>query len=175
MENIRFSRKLDTYTKKQYNDFGWVRANNILTYRQWADFNHKFEAKTEEVRRRRTKNGEYMIAVSDMEGERFGIDNAIVFAKGTPLHPVVTKIIEINLEYETLIEDIREFIYENEGIIDEDYGDGILKIYNAKDYARSSQSGGSGQNGRDDRLLQNGRGDTRSDSDDGDDGNKGGT
>ena len=116
-----------------------------------------------------------MIAVNDMKDKKFGVDNVIVFAKGTPLHPVVTKIIEINLEYETLIEDIREFIYENEGIIDEDYGDGVLKIYNAKDFARSSQSGGSGQNGRDDRSLQNGRGDTRSDSDDGDDGNKGGT
>ena len=48
-----------------------------------------------------------MIAVNDMNDKKFGVDNVIVFAKGTPLHPVVTKIIEINLEYETLIEDIR--------------------------------------------------------------------
>lgn len=175
MENIRFSRKLDTYTKKQYNDFGWVRANNILTYRQWSDFNHKFENMTEEVKRRQTKNGEYMIAVNDMKDKKFGVDNVIVFAKGTPLHPVVTKIIEINLEYETLIEAIREFIYEHEGNIDKGVFDGMLQIYNSKDFAHSTQQSGRGQAIEIDSPLRNGRRGTRSDSDDGDDGNKGGT
>ena len=42
------------------------------------------------------------------------------------MHPVVTKIIEINLEYETIIEAIREVIYEHEGKIDK--GDGYKFI-----------------------------------------------
>ena len=176
MENVRFSRRsnsVDMYTQEQYNDFGWVRANEVLTYRQWSDFNHKFENMTEEVKRRQTKNGEYMIAVNDMAGEEFGVDNVIVFAKGTPLHPVVTKIIKINLGNETEIEIAREIVYESEGIIEESYWDGLFDVYNEKDFLHGSQSGGGGQNGGADRPLQNGRGDTRSDSDDGDDGNKG--
>ena len=176
MENVRFSRRsnsVDMYTQEQYNDFGWVRANEVLTYRQWSDFNHKFENMTEEVKRRQTKNGEYMIAVNDMKDKKFGVDNVIVFAKGTPLHPVVTKIIEINLEYETLIEAIREFIYEHEGNIDKGVFDGMLQIYNSKDFAHSTQQSGRGQAIEIDSPLRNGRRGTRSDSDDGDDGNKG--
>ena len=176
MENVRFSRRsnsVDMYTQEQYNDFGWVRANEVLTYRQWSDFNHKFENKTEEVKRRQTKNGEYMIAVNDMKDKKFGVDNVIVFAKGTPLHPVVTKIIEINLEYETLIEAIREVIYEHEGNIDKGVFDGVLQIYNSKDFAYSTQQSGRGQAIEIDSPLRNGRRGTRSDSDDGDDGNKG--
>ena len=61
IDDVSFSRKrnlIDMYTETQYNDFGWVRANELVTYRQWADFDHKFENKTEEIKRRRTKNGE---------------------------------------------------------------------------------------------------------------------
>ena len=109
-----------------------------------------------------------MIAVNDMNDKKFGVDNVIVFAKGTPLHPVVTKIIEINLEYETLIEDIRELIYEHEGNIDKGVFDGMLQVYNSKDFAYSTQQSGRRKTIGVDSPLRNGRRGTRSDSGDGD-------
>ena len=93
IDDVSFSRKrnsIDMYTETQYNNFGWARANEVVTYRQWADFDHKFENMTEEVKRNQTRDGEYMIAVNDMKDKKFGVDNVIVFAKGTPLHPMVT-------------------------------------------------------------------------------------
>ena len=194
MENVRFSRRsnsVDMYTQEQYNDFGWARANEVLTYRQWSDFNHKFENMTEEVKRNQTRDGEYMIAVNDMEGKKFGVDNVIIFAKGTSLHPVVTRIIKINLHNESDIELVRGDIYEWEkrgSAFASDayarvYGEEILDITYAKDYRYyreySGEMGASG--GREEgggtagnnRTQRNGRGDTRGDSDDGNKGDKG--
>ena len=32
---------IDKYTEKQYNDFGWVRVNGVLSYRENGDFRAK--------------------------------------------------------------------------------------------------------------------------------------
>jgi hypothetical protein len=52
-------KSVDNLTEEQYNNFGWVRANDVLN------------------------SGEYMIAVSDIgDTLNYGIDNIIVYAKG---------------------------------------------------------------------------------------------
>lgn len=186
IDDVSFSRKrnlIDMYTETQYNDFGWVRANELVTYRQWADFDHKFENMTEEVKRNQTRDGEYMIAVNDMKDKKFGVDNVIIFAKGTPLHPVVTKIIKINLENETEIEFIREVIYEGKfddtenAVFESVYGEGYFEEYHLRDvddyqtYKRKRGASNGGEEGDgtagNNRTLQDGRRDTLSDSNDG--------
>ena len=102
------------YTESQYNNFGWVRANDVLTYTQWGDFNSKFKTPTEFIKNHKTINGEMIIPVNNMVGESFGVDNVLIFAKGTYQNPKITKIIKIELKYETSIDYVRRFIYDNE-------------------------------------------------------------
>lgn len=68
--DIRYSLSaVDDYTEKQYNDYGWVRVNDVLSDREYADFNRKMNNLSAEIRRGKTASGEYIIPVNDMKGE----------------------------------------------------------------------------------------------------------
>ena len=153
----RFSlKKIDSYTEKQYNDYGWVRANDVLSNREYSDFNSKLNNLTAEIRRNKTAAGEYIIPVNDMHSDRFGINNVLVFAKGTYQNPKITRIIRIKLDNETDIDLVRSKIYESKGIIGDSYWDGILEIYNAETFQRREQREGSRAGGGTDSQVQNG-------------------
>ncbi|MFR5061594.1 MAG: LPD38 domain-containing protein [Christensenellales bacterium] len=153
----RFSlKKIDSYTEKQYNDYGWVRANDVLSNREYSDFNSKLNNLTAEIRRNKTAAGEYIIPVNDMHSDRFGINNVLVFAKGTYQNPKITRIIRIKLDNETDIDLVRSKIYESKGIISDSYWDGILEIYNAETFQRREQREGSRAGGGTDSQVQNG-------------------
>ena len=153
----RFSlKKIDSYTEKQYNDYGWVVVNDVLSNREYSDFNSKLNNLTAEIRRNKTAAGEYIIPVNDMHSDRFGINNVLVFAKGTYQNPKITRIIRIKLDNETDIDLVRSKIYESKGIIGDSYWDGILEIYNAETFQRREQREGSRAGGGTDSQVQNG-------------------
>ena len=176
---------VDDYTEKQYNDYGWVRVNDVLSDREYADFNRKMNNLSAEIRRGKTASGEYIIPVNDMKGERFGVDNVLVFAKGTYQNPKITKVIRIDFEdkiynNETNLTILREYIYEQErqdneyaSIIEDVYPQAIISRYtkeNIPSYQESKiewrrRGSGSESGGIDgfDREIQDGRGDSRSD------------
>ena len=184
--DIRYSLSaVDDYTEKQYNDYGWVRVNDVLSDREYADFNRKINNLSAEIRRGKTASGEYIIPVNDMKGERFGVDNVLVFAKGTYQNPKITKVIRIDFEdkiynNETNLTILREYIYEQErqdneyaSIIEDVYPQAIISRYtkeNIPSYQESKiewrrRGSGSESGGIDgfDREIQDGRGDSRSD------------
>ena len=184
--DIRYSLSaVDDYTEKQYNDYGWVRVNDVLSDREYADFNRKMNNLSAEIRRGKTASGEYIIPVNDMKGERFGIDSVLVFAKGTYQNPKITKVIRIDFEdktynNETNLTILREYIYEQErqdneyaSIIEDVYPQAIISRYtkeNIPSYQESKiewrrRGSGSESGGIDgfDREIQDGRGDSRSD------------
>ena len=184
--DIRYSLSaIDDYTEKQYNDYGWVRVNDVLSDREYADFNRKMNNLSAEIRRGKTASGEYIIPVNDMKGERFGVDNVLVFAKGTYQNPKVTRVIRIDFEdktynNETNLTILREYIYEQErqdneyaSIIEDVYPQAIISRYtkeNIPSYQESKiewrrRSSGNESGGIDgtDREVQDGRGDSRSD------------
>lgn len=184
--DIRYSLSaVDDYTEKQYNDYGWVRVNDVLSDREYADFNRKMNNLSAEIRRGKTASGEYIIPVNDMKGERFGVDNVLVFAKGTYQNPKITKVIRIDFEdkiynNETNLTILREYIYEQErqdneyaSIIEDVYPQAIISRYtkeNIPSYQESKiewrrRGSGSESGGIDgfDREIQDGRGDSRSD------------
>jgi len=67
--------------------------------------------------------------------------------------------IDVNAQNnETEIEIVRGFIYESKGIVDENYFDWLLKVYNAEDFQYGAQRTGSRKDSGTDRYLQNGRG-----------------
>ena len=151
----------ETYTKAQYNNFGWVRANEVVSKGYWNNFTRNFaEAINNKNFDRISDIGEYMIEVYDESlSESQQIIDHIVFAKGNLRNPKITRIIQINLQNETKLSDEREFVYalEREGLRTE--ADDILKIYTSAN-ARSASSWNefSGSNAQDLNKLGTERG-----------------
>lgn len=183
--DIRYSiSAVDDYTEKQYNDYGWVRVNDVLSVNEYTDFNNKLNNLTAEIRRNRTKDGEYIIAVNDLQGDRFGVNNVLVFAKGTYQNPKITRVIRIDFEdttynNETNLTILREYIYEQErqnneyaSIIEDVYPQAIISRYTKEDFSSYQESkiewrrqGSRIESGRvvaDSREVQDGAGDSRS-------------
>lgn len=107
------------YTEEEYNSFGWARANGIINAGQNKDFTSKFaEALTNPksiYRKQKTKQGEYMIPVSDIYDKFFdGVNNTIVYAKGTIDKPIITRILQIDEYEETTLAKRRKETYEFE-------------------------------------------------------------
>ena len=108
---------VDRYTEQQYNFFGWVRSNGILTSEQYNDFSSKFaDIKSGRVKGTPvSKDGYYMIAVGGLtDGTGFGVDNIVVLAKGSLEKPKIGRIYEIYGENENDFEKQRRIIYESE-------------------------------------------------------------
>lgn len=164
---------IDYYTEKQYNNYGWVRTNDVLTKNQWSDFNHKFaQAKVKHLTFNKTANGEFIIPVNNEVGEQFGIDNVLVYAKGTTTNPTITKIIKIDLFDETSIDYVRSFIYESEArnnnqtsdIVKNYFREELISELSVRDFSSYQELKGarrnSGANNSTAKRGQNGRGDT---------------
>ena len=143
--DIRFSLKdIDNYTEKQYNDFGWARVNEVLTYRE----NGNFRTEYAKIKRgtsnniHKTASGEIIVAVNDMVGKEFGVDNVLVYAKGSYQNYQITKVVRINLNNETDIEIVRDYIYERESsrtrestAIGNYYEEELIREYRLGDFA----------------------------------------
>lgn len=106
---LSYSAKDNQYTQKQYENYGWVRANDILSKEEYGLFNKALSDLKNGEYYNKNSLGEYMIPV----GEK-GILNKIVYAKGTYINPKITKVLEINLNDETILAFYREVIYESE-------------------------------------------------------------
>jgi hypothetical protein len=78
------SQELGEYTEEQYNDFGWVRANDVINEGYWDNFTRNYaDAVNSKDFNRISSNGEYMIEIYDeiLPEKEQTIDH-IVFAKG---------------------------------------------------------------------------------------------
>ncbi len=127
---------IDLYTEKQYNNYGWVRVNNVLNSKDWYQFNRYFaDHKLLKNQFAKTQNGETIIPV----GENL---KYLVYAKGTNKNPIITKVIEIieDNDYilgrirDDLIEQERHNAYEPSQIISDYYREGILVRKSLEDY-----------------------------------------
>lgn len=138
--------KEQSYTEKEYRNFGWARANNILNAGQNADYRSKFAAaKAGRIKFNKSKSGEYIIPVSDIRyTELEGVDNVLVFAKGTISNPVITSVIEINADNETDLSLIREYIYERERAGIQTEIEELFKRHNSSDRKFKRQKSSSG-------------------------------
>ena len=122
----------------QYNNYGWVVINKVLTvnelnrfYKQFADkkalkYNYKMSA-----------DGYYMIPTGDVSM----VDSKIVFVSGTLQNPYIDRVIEV-----TGIDDNEKVFYINEVIDNEEYdssysdietyaGKGVFSTYTQTDFA----------------------------------------
>ncbi len=150
-------KRLANYTKKQYNDFGWIRANEIVPAKCWYETTPKFAgAKSKHQYYPQTMSKEYIIPASE-NGD--GVNNVLFFMKGTISSPQVSRVVKIDLYDETLLDIARREIYESKGIVGENFLDGILQIYDVRDFSRGrSERGKGGQNSEADGRSYLGRG-----------------
>lgn len=117
MYALKEQNPVDGYTEQQYNSFGWVRSNGILTSEQYNDFSSKFaDIKSGRVKGTPvSKDGYYMIAVGGLtDGTGFGVDNIVVLAKGSLENPEIGCIYEIFGDNETYLGEKRRNLYESE-------------------------------------------------------------
>ena len=128
---------IDNLTEEQYNNFGWVRANDILTADEYKNFTTEFaKAKTSgEYDAYKSSLGEYMIAVGEQHGAKEGVKNRIVFAKGDIESPQITRVLKIAKNNETQLSEIRSDVnaIERSGLRQETGG--IFTLYTRFDVA----------------------------------------
>ena len=105
--------KVDTYTEKEYNYFGWARANDVMTSEEYTNFETEFAkaVTSKEYDAYKSSAGDYMIAVGALYGADEGVKRKIIFAHGTIEEPIITRIVEIDADNETRLSDIRGDIY----------------------------------------------------------------
>ena len=113
--DIKRSRKtapngtVDNYTETEYNNYGWARANNVLSASESERLRSRFAAATQSLEHPpKTKSGEFMIAIGD------DADNKIAYMRGTIDDPYITKVVEILETDETILDEYRRDIYEAE-------------------------------------------------------------
>ena len=138
---------VDNYTEEQYNSFGWVRANNVISAGYWRNFTQNFaKAVTGLSYYPKNAQGEYMIEVYDIH-DSFGVTDVIVFASGTIENPKVTKIVKLNLTNDVDLETKRSELYEVERRgIQQEAGELFRFYYKAdfvgeRNYQRNSAEG----------------------------------
>ena len=129
-------KEAEQYTEKEYRNFGWASANNVLNKGQNADYRSKFaDAKVGRAKFAKSKSGEYIIPVSDIYDVALeGINNVLVFAKGTIANPVITSVIEIYAYDETTLDRIRRRIYDSERRGIQQTTGGLFRRYYSSDF-----------------------------------------
>ena len=111
-ENMHDAGERAALSEEQRNNFGWVRENDVLTSGEWKDFEGKFAAALNGQATPQTSLGEYMIAVSDIHDPQLeGINNAIVYVTGTIENPRVSRVLKIDLDNETQLDEQRRNVY----------------------------------------------------------------
>ena len=132
----RSKQTVDFMPEEEYNSYGWVRENDVLTSAQYKDFEGKFSQALSGGPYHKTSDGEYMIPVSHKYDKILdGVEYTIVYAKGEIGMPEITRILEIDENDETKLSKTRGEVYaaEREGFQQETGG--IFTRYNPSDFA----------------------------------------
>lgn len=140
-ERFERAQGLYGYDKNQYNHYGWARGNEILTAGQNANALSEFTLITSAMaNHHKNTNGEYMIPAGENHGKHEGLKNVVVYVKGIPEIPTITKVVKISVENETVASYLRkelelyeDILWDNREGIPEAVGE-LFSFYNADDY-----------------------------------------
>lgn len=162
---------VDRYTEKQYNNFGWIAVNQVLTKNEWSQYNNKLR-ETLSSKIPRNINGEHVMTV----GEHSSDITALVYVKGTAVNPIVTKVVRVNKNISNtenisvILEELAD--YERQGYrepysyVESIYEQKIFNVNQRKDFKSLSEvqverKGNFGvENQKNYRIKRNGAGST---------------
>ena len=133
-------RKVDIYTEKQYNNWGWAVHSGALTAKELDRLESFDGAKLhgEQSVRGKTKEGHSILAI----GAEHGIDNVVAIVSGRTLgNPKIERVYRIDSDNETYNQDVRKDIYDAERtfgkraveVIGTLYPEGVVRGYGAGD------------------------------------------
>lgn len=141
-QGLYSGKSIDDYSRIQYNCYGWVVINKVLTVNELNRFYKEF-ANKEMLKFKYKKNydGYYMIPTGDVSMH----DSKIVFVSGTSQNPYIDRVIEINgIDKDDISFWINEVIdyaeYDNSYEDIEAYaGDGVFRTYTPENFASYSE------------------------------------
>ena len=163
-----------TYTKEQYDNFGWAHECGALNFSQLEDLDSKIqERKSLKSFPHQSYYGETIIAVNSHPRSSLEFDNALVFVTGTKGNHKITKVIKIALFNKSDLEEVIKELYEREqfrpwtsGAFANYFEDGFIVFYRDRDfknyqkYKADREFGGIGResagNSRDIEGVRNG-------------------
>lgn len=121
------------YTPKEYNDFGWVAVNKVLTGKEFKKLYSQFaNIKLNKNYNYKNKLGEYVILV----GDKYDSIDHIVYIKGTNKHLVIRQIVGF---IETISDEDRKTIAKD--VLNDEYGKYFTDAFEiAEAYARKNVS-----------------------------------
>jgi len=170
-EEYQLYKDIEKYTETQYNNFGWITVNKVVTsaereilFSRYADYKHNKNSYPT------TRFGEAVI-------HSYDCPDVIAYVKGKISKPEITKIVRINADMET-VSKVKEKIlyYERNQVslpyktIENYFGNEILTINSGRDYEsfRSIKAGAKGRSGTksdtDSRTGKNGTGSVQQNS-----------
>lgn len=143
---------IENYTETQYNNFGWIRANDVISA---AEYNALMSNYTGH----KHKDDSFPITrFSETVVHSFQHPDILMYVKGNIRSPQITKVVCIDAEDSKTVLKIKENIFKNEraqifqpySFIRDYYGDEILIIDRKRDYAsfqeyRAEQERGNGE------------------------------
>ena len=126
---------IERYTQTEYNDYGWVAVNEVLTPSELRKLNTQFADMLHGEKFSKNRDGYYIIPV----GEENKPQNSFVFIKGTISHPKISQILRIDVENEAELDIIRGDFgerrnFESREIIEAIYGQETVYQYSAGDF-----------------------------------------
>lgn len=117
------------YTLKEYNNYGWARANDVLSAKENTKLRSLFaDAVSKQSNPLITKSGEYMIAIGE------DVDNKIAYMEGTIDDPKITKVLAIDEYDETQLDKARRNIYDLERRGIQQKTQGVFRLYREADF-----------------------------------------
>ena len=121
--------EIDNYTEEQYNNFGWARANGVLSARENERLRSLFaDAVSKQSNPPKTKSGEYMIAIGE------DVDNKIAYMTGEIDNSVITRVLEIDEYNETKLDEKRRNVYEAGRRVIQPPSSGVYRFHYSTDY-----------------------------------------
>lgn len=133
---------IEKYTEEEYNHHGWASVNCAISGKELSVFYRKIaEIKTGTVF---SKNGKRQTIIP--VGEKFGVENVLVFTNGNYDSPSIDKVIRIDLDTATEIEFLREAIYngdftnvEQDNFCEDVFGKTLVSRYDVKAFETYSE------------------------------------
>ncbi len=164
---------VDDYTEAEYNKRAWALVNGVLDGSELRTFYDRISDRKNGAYAPKTADEKYIFAV----GDKFGVNNVLIVSDGRYVSPSIDRVYRINLDSETEIVNVRQYIYECEenprfaARVDaqEIYGQELIERYERRSYKTYSElrsesrprnaGSGSGKNKRYYRFEQDGSGD----------------
>lgn len=99
------------YTREQYERFGWAREAGGITFNELNDLESKIKTKRSVSDFYHSQQGEFIVAVNNDPNRGQGVNNVLVFLKGTKANHTITRTIRFDARTEMEMEEFTDNVF----------------------------------------------------------------